>query len=115
MTDFKQEWTVESALKILQHPTVESKIWAEAVEWLMLYGPPEIKEMLSTASSYATSKEFPDLKPEGFTEDGDPVYSVSQVAKALRSNASASFAPSPPSAGALPPAFDVEKKTGSSP
>lgn len=83
MTDFKQEWTVESAIEILHHPTVDSKIWAEAVEWLMLYGPPQIKEMLSEASGYATSKEFPSLKPQGFNESGELVYSVSEVAKAL--------------------------------
>ena len=83
MTEFKQEWTVESAMEILQHPTVDSKIWAEAVEWLLLYGPPEVQEMLKAASGYATSKEFPDLKPQGFDENGDPVYSVSEVAKAL--------------------------------
>ena len=83
MTEFKQEWTVESAMEILQHPTVDSKIWAEAVEWLLLYGPPEIQEILKAASSYATTKEFPDLKPQGFDEKGDPVYSVSEVAKAL--------------------------------
>jgi hypothetical protein len=84
MTDFKQEWTLETAMEILQHPTVDSKIWAEAVEWLMLYGPPEVREMLKTASNYATSKEFPELKPQGYDENGDPVYSVSEVAKALQ-------------------------------
>ena len=83
MTDSKQEWTVESAMEILQHPTVDSKIWAEAVEWLLLYGPPELKEMLNEASSYASNKEFPGLKPEGFSENGELVYSVAEVAKAL--------------------------------
>ena len=83
MTDFKKEWTVESAMEILQHPTVDSKIWAEAVEWLLLYGPPEIREKLSEASSYATSQEFPELKPQGFSEDGEPVYSIAEVAQAL--------------------------------
>ena len=83
MTEFKQEWTVESAMEILQHPTVDSKIWAEAVEWLLLYGPPEIREMLKQASSYATTKEFPNLKPESFTESGEPVYSITGIAREL--------------------------------
>lgn len=83
MTDFKQEWTVESAMEILQHPTVDSKVWAEAVEWLLLYGPPEIQEMLKQASGYATGKEFPDLKPQSYTENGDPVYSIAEVAREL--------------------------------
>ena len=83
MTDFKKEWTVVSAMEILQHPTVDSKIWAEAVEWLLLYGPLEVKEMLQQASSFATSKEFPELKPKSFTETGEPVYSIAGIAKAL--------------------------------
>ena len=83
MTEFKKEWTVESAMEILAHPTVDSKIWSEAVEWLLLYGPPEIQEMLKQASGYATSHEFPDLKAERFTDKGEPVYSVAQLAGAL--------------------------------
>ena len=87
MTDFKKEWTVESAMEILKHPTVDSKIWAEAVEWLMLYGPPEIREMLKAASGYATNEEFPDLTPQGFNEKGELVYSVEEVARALNISA----------------------------
>ena len=83
MTEFKKEWNVESAMEILQHPTVDSKIWAEAVEWLLLYGSPEIKEKLSEASSYATGEEFPELKPQGFAEDGELVYSVDEIAQSL--------------------------------
>ena len=83
MTDFKKEWTVESAMEILQHPTVDSEIWAEAVEWLLLYGPPEIQGILKESSGYATSREFPELKPQGFDEDGEPVYSVAEIAEAL--------------------------------
>ena len=83
MTEFKKEWNVESAMEIVQHPTVDSRIWAEAVEWLLLYGPPEIQEMLSGASSYATGREFPELKPQGFAGDGELVYSVGDIAQAL--------------------------------
>ena len=83
MTEFKQEWTVESAMQILRHPTVDSRIWAEAVEWLLMYGPPEIREKLSEAAGYATGKEFPDLKPQGFTGEGEQVYVVAEVARAL--------------------------------
>ncbi len=83
MTDFKKEWTVESAIEILAHPTVDSKVWSEAVEWLMVYGPPEIQEMLQHASGFATSREFPELKAQGFTRDGQPVYSVADVAQVL--------------------------------
>ena len=83
MTEFKKEWNVDNAMEILQHPTVDSKVWAEAVEWLLLHGPPEIKEMLSDASSFATGKEFPELKPQGFAGDGELVYSVGEIAQAL--------------------------------
>ena len=83
MTEFKEEWTVESAMEIVQHPTVDSRIWAEAVEWLLLYGPPEIREMLKGASGYAAGKEFPDLKAQGFTAEGDIVYSIAEIAKVL--------------------------------
>ncbi|MDW7773820.1 MAG: hypothetical protein SCH71_13115 [Desulfobulbaceae bacterium] len=83
MSEFKQEWTVESAMEILGHPTVDSRIWAEAVEWLLLYGPPEIQEILKQASSHAIGVEFPDLKPKSFTESGDPVYSIAEVAEQL--------------------------------
>lgn len=83
MTELKKEWSVESAMAIVQHPTVDSKIWAEAVEWLLLYGPPEIQEMLRGASTYATGKEFPELKPQGFAGDGELVYSVGEIARAL--------------------------------
>lgn len=80
---FKEEWTVESAMEILQHPTVDSKIWSEAVEWLLLYGPPEIRETLQAASGHATKECFPELQPEGFTPDGQPCYNVTKLAKSL--------------------------------
>ena len=83
MTDFKNEWTLDSALEILGHPAVDSKIWADAVEWLMLHGPPEIQDLLKQASGHATHKEFPELKSEGFTADGEPVYIISELAASL--------------------------------
>lgn len=83
MTDFQQEWTLESALEILQHPTVDSKIWAEAVEWLMIYGPPEIRELLQQASGHATRENFPELKPQRYAPDGTPCYDIAELARAL--------------------------------
>lgn len=79
----KDEWTMKTAMEILQHPTVDSKIWADAVEWLILYGPPEIQELLQQASGHATRESFPELAPVGFTADGDPCYSVAELAQAL--------------------------------
>ena len=83
MSTFQQEWDVETAMKILAHPTVDSQLWAEAVEWLLLYGPPEIKEMLQEASAHATAESFPDLKPLAYDQDGTPYYSVPELADAL--------------------------------
>lgn len=80
---FKQEWNLETALEILQHPTVDSQIWAEAVEWLLIYGPPEIKELLTQASGHAAAASFPELEPLGYDRDGNPCYSLSQLAEAL--------------------------------
>ncbi|RUM35857.1 MAG: hypothetical protein DSY57_06430 [Desulfobulbus sp.] len=79
----QDQWTVETAMEIMQHPTVDSKIWAEAVEWLMLYGPPEIQELLRQASGHATKESFPELAPTAFTADGEPCYNVADLAQAL--------------------------------
>lgn len=79
----KDSFTLDNALYILQHPTVDSKIWAEAVEWLLLYGPADIQEILLSASDSATASCFPDLKVTGYSENGEPVYDVDALAGAL--------------------------------
>lgn len=84
MSVFKDAWTLETAMKILQHQTVDSKTWAEAVEWLLIYGPPDIKEMLGLASSHATTESFPELQPKGYDADGRPCYSLSDLASSLQ-------------------------------
>lgn len=81
--DFKDIWDVQSAMKILEHETVDSKLWAEAVEWLILYGPPEIQKMLLDASSAATSATFPELQPSHYTKSGEPVYDITALAQTL--------------------------------
>ncbi len=81
--DFKDHWNLETALKIVQHPTVDSKLWAEAVEWLMLFGPPEIIQILLHASEMATSTEFPELQPVNYTKEGQPCYDVAAIARSL--------------------------------
>ncbi|MDH3349759.1 MAG: hypothetical protein OEM02_16855, partial [Desulfobulbaceae bacterium] len=86
MTDKKNEWTMESAMEILEHPTVDSKIWAEAVEWLLHYGPPEIRAVLEQASGHATNECFPGLKPSGFNEKGEPCYNITELAEHLGIN-----------------------------
>jgi hypothetical protein len=83
MEEKQEEWTTENALRVLNHPSVDSKLWADAVEWLMLYGPQEIKELLAQASGQATKNSFPELKTTGCTTDGEPCYTITDLAKSL--------------------------------
>ena len=79
----KNLWDLESAMKVLTHDSVDSKLWAEAVEWLILYGPPEIRQLLIDASTTAMSGSFPDLKPIYHSSDGQAFYSIGDLAKSL--------------------------------
>jgi hypothetical protein len=80
---YKQIWDVDSAMQILTSSTVDSETWAEAVEWLILYGPEDIKIMLLNASISATNAAFPALKPSHYTEDGQPCYDIADLASSL--------------------------------
>ncbi len=79
----QEEWSTEEALHILKHQTVDSELWASAVEWLLLYGPQEIKELLHQASAHATKDNFPELKTAGCTPTGEPCYTITDLAKSL--------------------------------
>ena len=81
--DFKDEWTLENALKVLQHQTVDAKLWSEAVEWLLLYGPEEIRTLLLQASGIATKECFPSLKSDRCTDDGQACYDIEDIARVL--------------------------------
>ena len=83
MRNFEQEWNLEMALEILQHPTVDSRLWAEAVEWLLIFGPPEIREVLQQASGHATQHSFPGLKVQRYAPDGSPCYDIAELSLAL--------------------------------
>ncbi|MBL4901367.1 MAG: hypothetical protein JKY62_01790 [Desulfocapsa sp.] len=82
--ELKDTWDVDSAMQILQHQTVDAKLWAEAVEWLILYGPDEIREILLNSSGTATHKCFPELQAKGYAPDGQPCYNVGDLAKSLQ-------------------------------
>lgn len=81
--ELKDNWDEKSAMQVLQHPTVDSKLWAEAVEWLILHGPAEIRELLLQSAGTATHECFPDLQAKGYAADGQPCYSVDDLAKSL--------------------------------
>ena len=81
--DFKDQWDLDTALKVVQNKTVDSKLWAEAVEWLLLYGPPEVVSILLQASGHATEQVFPELEATDITDDGEPVYDATRLAESL--------------------------------
>ncbi|MBI5558696.1 MAG: hypothetical protein HY885_13775 [Deltaproteobacteria bacterium] len=83
MNDFKKSWTLEMAVAVLENTNVDAKTWSEAVEWLLLYGPPHIRELLGQASHSATSACFPELKPSGYTRDGQACYEIDAIAESL--------------------------------
>ncbi len=83
MTAFRNEWDLSMALQVLHSETVDGKIWAEAVKWLFLFGPPAIREMISQASSTATGEFFPELSPIGYTDQGEALYDIKKLAESL--------------------------------
>ena len=83
MTSFRNQWNLEMALEILRNKTIDSRTWSEAAKWILLYGPPELQEIMCQASSVATNSSFPLLKPEQYTESGDPCYDLEKVAEVL--------------------------------
>lgn len=81
--NFNNHWNLEMAVNVMENKTVDSKLWSEAVEWLLLYGPLEIKDIILEASGMATNECFPNLKATGFTADGQPCYDVKDLADSL--------------------------------
>jgi hypothetical protein len=80
---FIDEWDFEMAMQVLQSSSVDSKTWADAVRWLMIFGPPEIKDLLAQASSLATSETFPELTAIGYSDDGHSLYDTKALAESL--------------------------------
>lgn len=80
MNGFKNSWTLESALTVVRHPTVDGTVWAEAVEWLLIYGPPDIRAMLEQAAGQSMTASFPGLRPKGYAPDGSPCYDIAELA-----------------------------------
>ena len=83
MTEFKEQWDLEMALQVLQNKTVDGQVWSEAVKWLLLYGPPQIKEILQQASSTAFNDSFPGVVAKGYNEEGHPYYDINDLAEAM--------------------------------
>ncbi|MCF6290008.1 MAG: hypothetical protein L3J03_03280 [Desulfobacterales bacterium] len=81
--EFEKQWNLEMALAVLGSETVDSRTWSEAVKWLILHGPPEMRDILTQASAMATSEYFPELKPVRYTPDGQPCYDIQAMAASL--------------------------------
>lgn len=76
-------WTIITAMEVLADSEADAKLWADAVEWLMIYGPPEVKEILQDASNDATTASFPALIPSHYSDNGTPCYDIKCLAKEL--------------------------------
>lgn len=83
MKEFKDQWDLEMAMEVLASGNVDGDTWSEAVKWLLLYGPPQVREMIQQASSFAFSEYFPELEAKGYDNDGNPYYDLQEMAKAL--------------------------------
>ncbi|MDF1578882.1 MAG: hypothetical protein RQ753_03945 [Desulfurivibrionaceae bacterium] len=83
MMEFKEQWNLGMAMEVLASPNVDGEVWSEAVKWLLLYGPPRIKEILEQASSHAFNEYLPQLQPRGYGDDGQAYYDLGEIAAAL--------------------------------
>lgn len=83
MNDIKNQWNLEMALQVIQQETVTGEVWADAAKWLLLYGPPQIQDLLLQASSIATLHSFPQLQSAGYTDEGEPCYDIRKLATTL--------------------------------
>jgi hypothetical protein len=83
MISFKEQWNLEMALDILKSKSVDSKTWSDAAKWILLYGPPDLQDVMKQASSVAMNSCFPELEPERYTVSGEPCYDIGKIAEAL--------------------------------
>lgn len=81
--DFKEQWDLEMALSVLGSETVDARLWAEAVKWLLLYGQPELREVLAAASATSFAQCFPGVRVSGHSDSGQPYYALADLAGAL--------------------------------
>ena len=83
MSDFRKQWDIEMAMEVLGSQNVDGDLWSEAAKWLLLYGPPQIKEMLGQASNFAFIEYFPQLQAKGYDDNGQPFYDLADIAETL--------------------------------
>ena len=76
-------WNLEMALEVLTSQNVDGDTWSDAVKWLLIYGPPGVREVIQQASTFAFSEYFPGLEAKGYTEEGHPYYDLNDLAGIL--------------------------------
>lgn len=81
--DCKDLWDLEMALAVLGSETVDGVLWSEAVKWLMLYGPPELRTLLAAASAASLAQSFPGVRVKGHGDSGQTYYALDDLAEAL--------------------------------
>lgn len=80
--DFKDQWNLEMALAVTASASVDAELWSEAIRWLLLYGPPQLRELLGEAGNSAFAQCFPGVLPRGYNEAGQPYYDLRELAAA---------------------------------
>jgi hypothetical protein len=83
MDEFREQWNLEMALAVVGSETVDGGVWAEAVKWLLLYGPPELHAVLTAASTASFAQCFPEVRVSGHSDSGQPYYALADLAEAL--------------------------------
>ncbi len=79
----ENEWDIKTALAVIMSKGVDSRTWAEAVEWVMLFGPPTLRETIEAASMTATCDCLPEVRAAGINADGEICYDIADLARAL--------------------------------
>jgi len=82
LSEFKDQWSQEMALEVLASENVDAGLWSEAVRWLLLYGPAELRDLLGEAANTAVAQCFPGVRPRGYDQAGQPYYDLKELAAA---------------------------------
>jgi hypothetical protein len=83
MVSFKEQWNLDMALDVLKSKSIDSKTWADAAKWILLYGPSALQHIMQEASGLAISSCYPQLEAERYTESGEPCYAIEKIAEIL--------------------------------
>lgn len=70
--------SLDEAITALKENKPGSERELDAFEYILLNGPPELKEML-----HKMAQEACPVKPSGFDKDGNPYYALDDIAQGL--------------------------------